>query len=96
MIGPKHVDAGFMQRIKDLSLKGGALYLTSYLTREEFRFRPKYQQPAHEKPFTGMFFPSDDRELYFENVRDVLGARRNLTLPPEKGMWGIVASSLVP
>jgi len=95
LIGPKHFDAGFMQRIKDLSLKGGALYLTSYLTREELRFRPKYQrEPADQYPFTGTFFPSDDRELYFENVRDVLGARRNLTLPPEKAMWGMVASSL--
>ncbi|MFQ5665424.1 MAG: phytoene desaturase family protein [Candidatus Binatia bacterium] len=95
MIGPQHLDAGFMRRIKDLSLKGGSLYMTHFLTREELRYRPQYQrQPAEQYPFTGTFFPSDSRELYFENVRDVLGRQANLTLPPEKAMWGMVASSL--
>jgi len=95
MIGPRQLDAGFLQRIKDLSLKGGSLYMTHYLTREELRYRPKYQrQPAEQYPFTGTFFPSDSREVYFENVRDCLGSQCNLTLPPEKAMWGMVAGSL--
>jgi beta-carotene ketolase (CrtO type) len=95
LIGPRHVDAGFMQRIKDLSLKGGSLYMTHFLTREELRYRPKYQiQPADQHPFTGPFFPSDSRELYFENVENVLGRQTNLTLPPEKAMWGMVTSNL--
>jgi len=95
MIGPRHLDAGFIQRIKDLSLKGGSLYMTHFLTREELRYRPKYQrQPADKYPFTGPFFPSDSREIYFENVRNVLGQQANLTLPPDKAMWGMVSSNL--
>ena len=95
MIGPRHLDAGFMQRIKDLSLKGGSLYMTHFLTREELRYRPKYQrQPAEQYPFMGPFFPSDSREIYFENVRNALGEQANLTLPPDKAMWGIVSSNL--
>jgi len=95
LIGPRHLDAGFLQRIKDLSLKGGSLYMTHFLTREELRYRPKYQrQPAEQHPFTGPFFPSDTRELYFENVENVLGRQANLTIPPEKAMWGMVTSNL--
>ncbi|MBI4515714.1 MAG: NAD(P)/FAD-dependent oxidoreductase [Deltaproteobacteria bacterium] len=95
MIGPRHLDAGFLQRIKDLSLKGGSLYMAHFLTREELRYRPKFQRPSDEpQPFVGPFFPSDSREIYFENVRDVLGRQANLTLPPERAMWGMVSSSL--
>ena len=95
MIGPRHLDSGFTQRIKDLSLKGGSLYMTHFLTREELRYRPKYQrQPAEKYPFLGPFFPSDSREIYFENVRNVLGHQANLTLLPDKAMWGMVSSNL--
>jgi beta-carotene ketolase (CrtO type) len=95
MIGPQHLDSGFMQRIKDLSLKGGSLYMTHYLTREELRYRPKFQrQPAEQHPFSGTFFPMESREIYFENVENVLGRQANLTLPPDKAMWGMVAASL--
>jgi beta-carotene ketolase (CrtO type) len=95
MIGPQHLDSGFMQRIKDLSLKGGSLYMTHYLTREELRYRPKFQrQPVEQHPFSGTFFPMESREIYFENVENVLGRQTNLTLPPDKAMWGMVAASL--
>ena len=43
LIGPKHLDAGFLQRIKDLSLKGGSLYMTHFLTKEELRYRPQFK-----------------------------------------------------
>jgi phytoene dehydrogenase-like protein len=95
MIGPQHLDSGFMQRIKDLSLKGGSLYMTHFLTKEELRYRPQFQrQPVEEFPFTGTFFPMESREIYFENVENALGRQQNLDLPPEKAMWGMVASSL--
>jgi phytoene dehydrogenase-like protein len=96
MIGPRHLDSGFLQRIKDLSLKGGSLYMTSYLTRERLRVRPKFQKANYRYEdygsFTGPFYPNDSRELYFENVTEVLGHQRNLTIPPERAMYGMVAS----
>ncbi|MDH3210974.1 MAG: NAD(P)/FAD-dependent oxidoreductase [Myxococcales bacterium] len=94
LIGPRHLDAGFMQRIRDLSLKGGSLYMSHYLTREELRYRPKYRLPPPKDTFTGSFFNMESREIYFKNVENVLGRQENLTLPPDEAMWGMVASSL--
>jgi phytoene dehydrogenase-like protein len=94
LIGPRHLDAGFMQRIKDLSLKGGSLYMSHYLTREELQYRPKYRLPPPKDTFTGSFFNMESREIYFKNVENVLGRQENLTLPPDEAMWGMVASSL--
>jgi beta-carotene ketolase (CrtO type) len=94
MIGPQNLDAGFLQRIKDLSLKGGSLYMTHYLTREELRYRPKYRRPPPADKFTGSFFNMESREVYFKNVENVLGRQMNLDLPVDEAMWGMVASSL--
>lgn len=94
MIGPQHLDAGFLQRIRDLSMKGGSLYMSHYLTKEELRYRPKYRLPAPKDAFTGSFFNMESREIYFKNVENVLGRQENLTLAPEEAMWGMVASSL--
>ncbi|MEE8386384.1 MAG: FAD-dependent oxidoreductase [Dehalococcoidia bacterium] len=96
MIGPQHVDSGFMQRIKDLSLKGGSLYMTHFHTREQLRYKPQYRtKPVDEYcSFHGGFYPLDSREIYFENVENVLGRQENLTLPPNKAMWGMVAGEL--
>src|SRR4030043_14645 len=48
MVGPRHLDKGFLQRIKDLSLKGGSLYMTHFLTRERLRYRPPFRRPAYK------------------------------------------------
>jgi len=94
MIGPEHLDAGFLQRIRDLSMKGGSLFMSHYLTREELRYRPKYRLPPPRDSFTGTFFNMESREIYFKNVENVLGRQENLTLSPDEAMWGLVASSL--
>jgi len=94
MIGPEHLDAGFLQRIKDLSIKGGSLYMSHYLTKEEFQYRPKYRQKPPKDAFTGTFFNMESREIYFKNVENVLGRQENLTLAPDEAMWGMVAASL--
>jgi phytoene dehydrogenase-like protein len=94
-IGPKHLDAGFLQRIKDLSLKGGSLYMTHFLTREELRYRPQFKwrdEDPHE--FTGAFYCMETKEIYFKNLECVLGRQQNLDIPPEEAMWGMVAANL--
>jgi len=89
MIGPRHLDKGFLQRIKDLSLKGGSLYMAHFLTRERLHVRPKFQKDDYKyedySSFTGPFYPMDSRELYFEHVTDVLGHQHSLAIPPEEG-----------
>ena len=96
LIGPRNLDSGFLQRIKDLSLKGGSLYMSHFLTREELRYQPQYRtKPADEYGAVhGGFFPLDSREIYFENVRIVLGEQSNLDIPPERAMWGMVGGEL--
>lgn len=92
LIGPKHLDAGFLQRIKDLSLKGGSLYMIHFLTREDFRYRPKFKWLKEEPhPFTGAFYCMESKELYFKHMEDVVGRQANPTVPPDQAMWGFVA-----
>ena len=70
MIGPRHLDAGFLQRIKDLSLKGGSLYMAHFLTREELRYRPQFKwRDENPHPFTGGFYCMENREIYYKNLR---------------------------
>jgi len=88
LIGPRHLDAGFMQRIKDLSLKGGSLWQSHILTREPLRRRPKFKEG-------GTMYPCDSRDIYFENVADVMSRQGSPTLPPERLLWNAAAPSLV-
>jgi phytoene dehydrogenase-like protein len=59
MIGPRNLDSGFLKRIDDLSLKGGSLYMSHFLTRERLRYKAKYRvKPAEQYgAFHGGFFP---------------------------------------
>ena len=94
LIGPKHLDAGFLQRIKDLSLKGGSLYLTHFLTKEEFRYRPQFRWLNEDPhPFTGGFYCMENMEIYWKNIECVLGRQENLDFPPNELMWGFVAGN---
>ncbi len=100
LIGPQHLDAGFLQRIDDLSLKGGSLYMTAYLTKEELRFKPQFRKKLPKEiedyygDFISPFFPMDDREIYFENVRSVMGDQTLPSFPPERGIFGTVTGQL--
>ena len=94
LIGPRHLDAGFLQRIKDLSIKGGALYHSQFLTGEPFRYRPKFREAGWGRSgaFFGGVYPCDSRDIYFDNVADELGHRGRPTLSPDRLMWLIVGS----
>jgi len=86
LIGPGHLDAGFMQRIKDLSLKGGSLWQSHILTREPLRRRRKFDGG-------GIHYPCDSRDIYFDNVADVMSWQGSPTLPPERLLWALAAPS---
>ena len=93
LIGPKHLDAGFLQRIKDLSLKGGSLYMTHFLTKEELRYRPQFKWSNEDPhPFGGAFYCMENMEIYWKNLECVLGRQQNLDIPPEEAMWGLVSA----
>jgi phytoene dehydrogenase-like protein len=40
LVGKKHLDPAFIQKVKDISLKGGSLYVSHFFTHEPLRVRP--------------------------------------------------------
>ena len=89
LIGPQHLDPKLVQRIKDLSLKGGTLYVNHFLTSKPLRYRAKFK----EGEVSGVCYPMDSREIYYEHVADCMGKQGNPTVPPEKYMWLWAGSS---
>ncbi|UCC59518.1 MAG: NAD(P)/FAD-dependent oxidoreductase [Dehalococcoidia bacterium] len=101
MIGSSHLDPGFIQKVKDISLKNGTLYVSTFHTRKPLQWKqPKFKQLTESPsnvcgPFNtpaGGVYPSDSRELYYENVADVDGHKWLPSLPPEKLMWFLTPS----
>ncbi len=97
LVGPQHLDRAFLQRINDISLKNGSLYVSTFHTRKPLQWRPKYKAfdeiaAGPNKIPHGSVFPADTRELYFENVADVDSYKGNPTLPPERLLWFLTPS----
>jgi len=91
MVGPRHLDPGFVQKIKDISLKNQTLYVSVFHTKKQLRLKPKWDKPdrvmgANRQPFLGIY-PCDSREIYYENCADVDGRKGQPTVPPERAMW---------
>jgi beta-carotene ketolase (CrtO type) len=82
LVGPSHVDRGLLQKVNDISLKGGSIFNFHFYTRE--RLEPR-------KPWAGKFlgggYPQDSREIYYDHVADVDGRKGNPTVPPERALW---------
>jgi beta-carotene ketolase (CrtO type) len=91
LIGPQHIDPGLRKRVEDLSLKGGSIYVNHFLLREPLRVRPKFK----EAELSGMCYPMDSREIYYEHVTDVMGKQGNPTMPPERVMWLRAGSPMI-
>jgi phytoene dehydrogenase-like protein len=97
MVGPRHLDPGVIQKINDISLKNGTLYVSAFHTRTPIHWQPKFKQMEEgclgpdKVPFGGVY-PSDSRDLYFENVAECDARKSMPTLPPEKLMWFLCPS----
>ncbi len=83
LIGPQHVDAGFLRKVNDISIKGGSIYVSHFLTREPLRAKAKFEFGK----MMGGPYPMDSREIYYEHVADVDGKRGFPTMPPERTIW---------
>jgi phytoene dehydrogenase-like protein len=97
MIGPKHLNPAFIQNVKDISLKNGTLYVTTYMTKTPIQWKSKYKAMeaiavGPNKAPNGAVFPADSREIYYENAADVDGRKGNFTVPPERAMWFLTPS----
>jgi phytoene dehydrogenase-like protein len=88
LIGPRHLDVGFMQRIKDISLKGSSLYVTHYLLKNKPRLRAKFADHGDTSPPRFLLgYPFDSYEMYYEQVTDINARKGCPTLPPDKVQW---------
>jgi beta-carotene ketolase (CrtO type) len=87
LIGPQHMDVSFLQRIKDISLKGSSIYVTHYLFSAPTRYRPKFAMEGQPVRMAGGLYPCDSRELYFEHIMDINARKGSPSMPPDRVPW---------
>jgi phytoene dehydrogenase-like protein len=83
LVGKKHLDPAFIQKVKDISLKGGSLYVSHFFTHEPLRVRPGFDQVRY-----------DSRDIYFEHAADVDSRKTFPSQSPEEAPWFCVPSEL--
>jgi len=84
LIGPRHLDVSFMQRVKDISMKGGSLYVAHILLREPPRFAPKFAGARDDDVVSRIVYPCDSREILLEQIADVDSRKVTPNLDPDK------------
>jgi len=83
LLGPQVVEPGLMQRVNDLNIKGGPIYCNYFLLKNPLRYREKYKGAEQ----TGVCYPMDSRELYYNHVADCMGIQGNPTVPYDEILW---------
>jgi beta-carotene ketolase (CrtO type) len=93
LVGPRHLNPSMIQNLKDINLKNQTLYVSVFHTKKQLTFKEKFQEFGEgrhigevRQPGIGVY-PCDDRELYYDHVRDVDGVKGQPTVPPERAMW---------
>jgi beta-carotene ketolase (CrtO type) len=83
LVGKAHLDVSFLQRVKDISLKGGSLYVISIVCRE----LPKYRCDLDAFPIDAypscVVYPCDSYENLYAQTRDVYSRKTAPELVPE-------------
>lgn len=87
LIGPRHLDVSFMQRVRDISLKGGSIYVTHFLFRGLPRFRPKFAIEGWDKAAAMCVYPCDSREIFYEHLMDIDGRKGFPSMSAERVLW---------
>ncbi|MEA1959236.1 MAG: NAD(P)/FAD-dependent oxidoreductase [Chloroflexota bacterium] len=83
LIGPDNVDPALSQRVNDLNIKGGPIYCNYFITKKPLRYREKFKEAEQ----TGVCYPMDSRELYYNHVADCLGKQGNPSVPYDEIIW---------
>ena len=89
LIGPKHLDKGMLQKINDVSVKGGTLWVSQFLLKKPLTWKPKWKKMGggqEEIPY-GSAYPVDNRDIYYENVSDCDAFKGNPSVPAERYLW---------
>ncbi len=96
LIGPRHLDVSFMQRIKDISKKGGSLYVAHLLLNQRPRYNAKFASARGDvDAFPDRFgYPCDSREILLEQIADVDSRKVTPNLDPDKMFMIAVGAKL--
>ncbi len=99
LVGPKHLDPGLIQSIRDISLKNQTLYVSQYFTKKPLQYKEKYQEynsykciPPHNIP-NGCVYPADTRDFYYEEAADIDGFKARPTIDPKYKLWFLAPSN---
>lgn len=71
LVEPKHLDLEFIQKVKDINLKGGSLYVLSLVTKELPKWKGEAQEVFSKGNPSCVFLPVDTRETVINQMRDV-------------------------
>jgi len=94
LIGKEHLDAAFLKKVNDISLKGGTVWTSHFFLKKHMTWKPKFKamgEGMEDIPY-GCAYPVDSREIYFENVSDVDAWKGNPSVPPERYLWFLTPS----
>ena len=86
LVGPQHMDVSFLQRVKDISLKGGSIYVSHILLKEPPRYGPKFAVRS-EFPASQMVYPCDSRQILMDQIADCDSRKVTPSLEPDKMLW---------
>ena len=91
LIGKEHLDPAFMRKVNDVSIKGGTLWVSTFLLKKPLAFKPNFKAMGEGVPYGGAY-PVDSREIYYENVADVDAWKGNPSVPAERYLWFLTPS----
>ncbi len=98
LVGPRHLDPGFIRNIEDISLKNQTLYVSHYFTKKPLQYKERFQDNIPDKCVTahnipnGCVYPSDTREFYYADAADIDGFKTTPTISPEDKLWFLAPS----
>ncbi len=83
LVGPGHLDPSFHQRVSDISLKGGSLFVMSVICRELPRYHGNAETFADDVYPSCVVAPGDSLEWVRNQTRDAYSHRRGPAMTPE-------------
>lgn len=75
------LEKSFIQKVEDINLKGGSLFVLSLITKEIPRYKGDAEKVFEEGYPTCTFIPVDSRELILNQTRDVYSYNTHPTQP---------------
>ena len=83
LVGKGHLDPSFTQRVDDISLKGGSLFVMSVICRELPRYHNKEEYFPQDVYPSCVIAPADSFEYFRTQTRDAYSYKKPPELTPE-------------